>query len=695
MTLHQRTTLLLLVAISAYAHWALASTSFSIQLDSTKAAGFAWNTFVSQPHAFIDFGSQIIFALALYGAYFWVIAQLSRPSNSFNRSSTRPVALVIATWTAVSWLILRWNQLWFPGSVWAWAIEPITQQNSALVLDFACIVWTSWRIGLRTHASIRTMRWHRSMPSMRVSLLMIIVVGATLYGTISARFSTPTQSAYASQRNQPNVVVIGLDSLRRDVALSDDPVQMPTLQRLRRNSFVQSNVVSPLARTFPAWVTMLTGKSARDSGIRGNLVTAGNAGKSSVAWNFRQHGYRTIYATDETRFSNIEEKFGFDQVVSPLPGVSDFLLGQFGDQPLINLAIQAPGAEFLFPSLVGNRAFSQAYRPSRFIRRLKAAIGPAGNRPTFIAIHLCLAHWPYHSSMDETPGSSYYNSTRVLDDQLNELHQALEVLNYINKNTIVVLLADHGEGLQPSSNGSKVQQTLYGARHPVTPQMGGHGGTLLDAIQWQVFFMFSGRSVAGKIPPGQSDQLLSLQDLPIALEALAGIPIQTALDGVTPDVVFKTIGTNKAPIGRIRTEVEIETGFTPKGFNLTHPDGDAALRIAESTYDITEDGRLEMKQTALRQATNLKDYGVTDGQRVLALMRNGPEPQLVFANGPNWDVYPVDVRPAGVENPPLLEAACKNPDMRPRIEAWCDSMPYSAPPALLRGQIGAGQHDKG
>ena len=49
------------------------------------------------------------------------------------------------------------------------------------------------------------------------------------------------------------------------------------------------------------------------------------------------HGYQTIYATDEVRFANIDQSFGFDQLITPPIGAADFLLGKAGDLPLVNL----------------------------------------------------------------------------------------------------------------------------------------------------------------------------------------------------------------------------------------------------------------------------------------------------------------------------------------------------------------------
>ncbi len=52
-------------------------------------------------------------------------------------------------------------------------------------------------------------------------------------------------------------------------------------------------------------------------------------------------GYRSIYALDERRFNNIDETFGFDEVVGPEHG-AQLMLGGF-DHLLVNLLSQYCG----------------------------------------------------------------------------------------------------------------------------------------------------------------------------------------------------------------------------------------------------------------------------------------------------------------------------------------------------------------
>ena len=111
----------------------------------------------------------------------------------------------------------------------------------------------------------------------------------------------------------------------------------------------------------------------------------------------------TIYATDETRFANFDATYGFDRMIMPPVGAADFLLGFAGDMPLVNLVAATPFGGLLFPSNHANRGYVVTYRPEHFVRRLEREIGI--DAPTFLTVHLTLAHWPYAWAGTDVPTS--------------------------------------------------------------------------------------------------------------------------------------------------------------------------------------------------------------------------------------------------------------------------------------------------
>jgi hypothetical protein len=106
---------------------------------------------------------------------------------------------------------------------------------------------------------------------------------------------------------------------------------------------VLGDVTSPLARTFPAWMSTLTGRHPASTNARFNLMPRAKVeAGDTLADALREAGYSTIYSTDEVRFANIDESYGFERLVTPPIGASDFVLGTANDLPLPNLLSATP-----------------------------------------------------------------------------------------------------------------------------------------------------------------------------------------------------------------------------------------------------------------------------------------------------------------------------------------------------------------
>lgn len=674
---------LLLITLALWAHVAVAQQGFMNHLRNHKAAAFAWDVIAGEPRLLLILGLPLISIAALYAVYFWLIAVLARPRRISEQGLRAKLIVLLMTWAASIWLLLYLHLHWFPRSIWSWWIEPLFAPPAAVIIDVAAAIWIAFRLSLLVKdlgsaAQRRGSGFSTKTKAVSVLGLVACIVGVWILHSGGAQ----ARSAQAHAQVLPNVIIIGMDSLRRDIAVGKRAAEMPHLARFREQAFIQDNVVSPLARTFPAWVSILTGHPPATSGARDNLVAQQNIPRQdSLGWKLKKLGYRTVYATDETRFSNIGEEFGFDEIVSPQPGAPDFLIGQFADQPLVNFAVQLPFAEYFLPSLVGNRAFAQAYEPSRFVGRLSRSLGYADGRPTAMAIHLCLAHWPYYSarspSVDANDGyGAYLRSAAELDTQFGELQQELRRLGYLNDRTMVVLLADHGEGLTVAE--AEARSIVHHGVDVAPPSPGaGHGASLLAPAQWQVFFMFSGQSAQGAIPRGRSGQLASLADLAPTVMSLVGHPQGDARSLAVVDAVAGTLSS----AGKIRDYVALETGFRPKTLNVMQPDGNEALRIAASSFKVLANGRIEMKDEIYQRAIQTKDFGVTDGDQTLALVQTVAEPLLIATDANRtWHVYPRQRPTRSAEAPPLIELACRDAAMSALITTWChDQAPSKTP----------------
>jgi len=251
---------------------------------------------------------------------------------------------------------------------------------------------------------------------------------------------------------QPNVIIIGLDSLRPDFTgfYGNHQLHTPNIDAFLNQSVSFSQSYTPLARTFPSWISILTAEHPKHSGARNNLANLSPSKIDTLAKHLQQAGYFSIYASDEKRFSNITQQYGFDELVGPKMGVNDFILGSLTDFPLANLLTKLPIAKYILPYNFANRAAAITYKPEHFSNEVANALRNRPNQPLFLAVHFCLSHWPYIWASDvgknEIQEKKYQHSIEKIDQQFGQLLETLKQ-NGLLDNSIIVLLSDHGTAL--------------------------------------------------------------------------------------------------------------------------------------------------------------------------------------------------------------------------------------------------------
>src|SRR5690606_3461422 len=119
---------------------------------------------------------------------------------------------------------------------------------------------------------------------------------------------------------QPNVILIGLDSLRAD-ALNTGLT--PAIDRFMSQATRFTDATTPLARTFPAWVALISGKHPHTTGATINLlprdlISTGDTLPTLLS----TQGFASLYAIDEVRFSNLDTSYGFDAMATPKIGAT-------------------------------------------------------------------------------------------------------------------------------------------------------------------------------------------------------------------------------------------------------------------------------------------------------------------------------------------------------------------------------------
>jgi hypothetical protein len=258
----------------------------------------------------------------------------------------------------------------------------------------------------------------------------------------------------------------------------------------------------------------------------------------TIADLLREAGYRTIYSTDEVRFANFDETYGFDQLVTPPIGAADFVLGNYNELPLVSVIANTRLGQLLFPYSYANRGAATLFQPRTYLSRLDREVS-FDQGPTFFIAHLTASHWPSYFS--DTPLSAsekaneddrpmYRLGLRTADEMFGDLVEMLERKGAL-ENAIVVVLSDHGEalGLQSDAmldNKSKVT----GLRAPLLVTDFGHGQSVVSPVQYQVLLGFRtfGRGAAttfaasGRDLPGAA----TVEDIAPTLLDLVGVPVE-------------------------------------------------------------------------------------------------------------------------------------------------------------------------
>ncbi len=284
---------------------------------------------------------------------------------------------------------------------------------------------------------------------------------------------------------KPNVLILASDAIRPDHLRGYGYFRKttPNIDRLIDEGISFKNAFIEVPRTFPSWVSILTGQFSATHGIRHMFPTARDINRDfkSIAKIFKEEGYSTSVVADYAGdiFSRIE--LGFENVDTPY----------FNSEYFINQIILGEHT-FLFPFLTNKTGLSlfpvlkdsASFCPPSFVKDgIINAIEKSGGRPFFITTFFSSTHFPYASpypyyklytkrdydgpykyhkhrmiSLDkneevrisdediEQIRSLYDGGLKALDDEIGKIINYLED-NDLLDNTIILVLSDHGENL--------------------------------------------------------------------------------------------------------------------------------------------------------------------------------------------------------------------------------------------------------
>lgn len=437
---------------------------------------------------------------------------------------------------------------------------------------------------------------------------------------------------FKNHSTQPHLIFIGIDSLSpRRINAKDTP----TLHHLSQSSVLFTETISPLAHTYPAWTTILTGLYPFHHQARYNLMPSTRVQSSkSLAFILKNKKYQTIFATDDRQFNALGEEFGFQQIIGPKLDVNDFLLGHFNDFPLSNLLINSAAGAWLFPYNHLNRASYTTYYPESFDHALQQTLTQTNpNQPLFMAVHFTLPHWPYafaSSTPDEVNNeysvknrvTLYLAAIRRVDQQVSSFLQALEQHGYLN-NSLVVFLSDHGEAFyEPGSRQTSLD--AYQGHHPspfsdylkrktsteLTMSVG-HGSDLLSPDQYHCLLAFTifKHDRPSNLPQTIDTRVALIDIKPTVLDFL-GYPASHT-DGIS--LIHSLKG---PPIPLPKRTFILESGMLPNQF-LTQ---EKAQQLAKQFFEVnSNNNQIQLREESLSALDALKLYAVIAGDWIVAL----------------------------------------------------------------------------
>jgi arylsulfatase A-like enzyme len=479
----------------------------------------------------------------------WIRDRLARRPGGSNLRSALRVALVVVAFHAFveAYAIADTPQLY--AEVW-YARGGLTRLIQVLLTDDlgpsgVLAIGGAMLVALIAGPVSQWKRWpsrlaRALLPARRPSPRSVVIGAAValLLGGTLLHGSTPTAHAESSA-SRPNVLVLAADSLRADRL---DPKVAPNLSRLADKGTRFDRAYVSLPRTFPSWVTLLTGRFPHHHGIRSMFPRWEERAKDFDALPERlaRAGYMTSVVSDFA--GDIFDRIDLGWTHTHVP--------TFDFRELVRqraLARETPLLPFLH-SRVGRAVFpvlremNDAADPRMLADDAIDAIGAARGRPFFLTVFFSTAHFPYSApapyyrrftdasyrgrfkydkpvglEREAAPDDAdiaqvrglYDGCVASIDSAAEEILRAVDRLG-LAQNTIVVLVADHGETLYENHHGAGHGDHLFGDE-----------GTHVPLV------VFDPRRPGGR----RVEAVVRDVDLAPTLYELTGVPAPPDLDG--------------------------------------------------------------------------------------------------------------------------------------------------------------------
>lgn len=495
-------------------------------------------------------------------------------------------------------------------------------------------------------------------------LIAVVLIAGT--AALASRRTRPTVHAHA----HPNILVIAVDSLRADRVFGD--ARFPALQQLAARGVRFREAYVTQARTFPSFVTLLTGRYSAHHGIRHEFPSA--AARAAIGPSLpsllRAAGWRTSVVSDFAGEIFSRAPLGFEHVEVPRLDLFNIVAQQIvtAHPSLLPYASTRWGRR-LFPSM---GITAELEDPAALAERAAAEIDRLAGEPFFLTVFFTAPHTPYASPAWQRFADRRYRgpllylkqplpqlamlppveaaqvqalydgAVGAVDDAIAQLLARLDE-DGLTDNTIVVLLGDHGENL-----------------FDVPGRGMGHGDHLWGELANHIPLVIAD----GRHAPREVSDIVRDVDLTPTLSALAGIAAPPG-DGVDLSPLMR--GESLALDAYEETGLWLLTsgpGYRAED-RMPYPD-------LWHTTEAAADGDIFLQPRFESPTTDAKVRAIRTARWKLVYQ---PTP-----SGVHWRLFDVVADPAERQ-----DVADSHPDvvaeLRARLQAWISDTPAAATPS--------------
>jgi hypothetical protein len=359
----------------------------------------------------------------------------------------------------------RW---WLSGGLLAFLLRLVTHRLGPLWFDVAFFAMLLGALAPIGFSGAKRLSLDARGKSIAIASALVVALGGIW-------LSVPGKALAVAEGSRPNLLILASDSLRTD-RIENEEVMPFTARRIPRGALFRY-AVTPIARTYPAWVSTLTGTEPRAHGVRHmfpTLESRRDVGPTFMT-ELRDRGYFTFAVSDFAGdiFPGFEG--GFEVLDTPHLNVdtlaqSTALNGHTWSLPLLRLGF----VRRLFPFW---RNVPSLADPEWVVDSVLDQLRQTPGRPFAGLVFFSAAHFPYVAPYPdylrgagdyrgrylyhvppvqpaEAPGredieqirARYDGALVAIDRATERLVTRLESMG-LASSTVLVITGDHGEEL--------------------------------------------------------------------------------------------------------------------------------------------------------------------------------------------------------------------------------------------------------